>query len=108
MRNILNARLFVAVACLISGCRDRDELTGIALINSNLEEKNRSYINEVIENCKKEQIILAEQFVDSLISEQISFRLSDSIILPEKPVKPEFIGPIEISDTLIARPIYEK
>jgi hypothetical protein len=46
--------------------------------------------------------------VDSLISEQISFRLSDSIIFPEKPLKPEFPGPVIVSDTLIARPIIQK
>lgn len=106
MRIIPFAWLFVAIVCLISGCRDTEKITGVALINSYLEEKNMDYINEVIQNCKKEQILLAEQFVDSLISEQISFRLSDSIIFPEKPFKPEFIGPIEISDTLVARPIY--
>lgn len=49
----------------------------------------------------------AEIYVDSIISAEINFQLSDSIVFPEKPVKPGWPGPIIIPETIRARPIFD-
>jgi len=75
-------------------------------IDRALKTKNEIYVTEILGNCKNEMIRKAEVYVDSLIIEIINLQLSDSIFFPEKPLKPQYQGPVIISDTVIARPIF--
>ncbi|MBK9256115.1 MAG: hypothetical protein IPM42_11560 [Saprospiraceae bacterium] len=75
-------------------------------IGNALKLKNESYVSENLTKCKTDMIRKAESFVDSLITENINLQLSDSIFFPEKPLKPIYQGPIIISDTVIAKPIF--
>lgn len=106
MKFVINRILGAFILLTLYQCAEKENAYRPALIDRYLQERNQVYINEVMNNCKKELIAKAEAYVDSLISEQISFRLSDSIIFPEKPVKPEFLGPVIVSDTLVAKPVF--
>lgn len=77
-------------------------------IRSALEKRKSEYAAEILENCRRDILAKAEIYVDSLISAEINFQLSDSIVFPEKPVKPEWPGPIIIPETIKAKPIYER
>jgi hypothetical protein len=101
--------ILIAVLCctlLATGCISGEEKIRENLVLQVLELRRNEFMSEQLAACRKEVVIRAEAFADSLIAEEISFRLSDSIIFPEKPIKPEFIGPIIISDTAVARPIF--
>ena len=77
-------------------------------IKEALDKRKEEYKHQILSRCTTEAILKAEEYVDSLISEEISFRLSDSIIFPEKPLKPFSPGKITISDTIRARPILQQ
>lgn len=77
-------------------------------IRSALEKRKSEYAAEILENCRRDILAKAEIYVDSLISAEINFQLSDSIVFPEKPVKPEWPGPIIVPETIRAKPIYER
>jgi hypothetical protein len=71
-----------------------------------LEKRQQEYKNDILTNCHREIYERAKNHVDSLIAAEINFQLSDSIVFPPKPVKPDWIGPIIISDTIRAKPIF--
>ena len=77
-------------------------------IKSLYQLKNEDYKKEFISRCRIDLMVNAETYVDSLISAEISFQLSDSIVFPLKPLKPASQGKIIVSDTNIARPIFKK
>lgn len=94
--------LFLLISC-------QDETANLNIQNSKIKEaldkRKEEYKQQILSRCTAEAILKAEEYVDSLISEEISFRLSDSIIFPDKPLKPFSPGKISISDTIRARPI---
>ena len=71
-----------------------------------LKNRQNLYAQEILQTCKNTQISKADKYVDSIISVEFNFRLSDSIIFPEKPIKPASIGKILVSDTIRAIPIF--
>ncbi|MBC7885782.1 MAG: hypothetical protein H7X99_09920 [Saprospiraceae bacterium] len=73
-----------------------------------LQKKKQEYASEIWANCRKEALIRADQYVDSLISTEIAFQLSDSIVFPQKPPKPQSLGKIILTDTSKAKPIFRK
>ncbi len=91
-------------------CSDGDH-SGLDLenprIKSALEKRKATYAQEILENCKREILDKAELYVDSVISAEINFQLSDSIVFPEKPIKPDWPGPIVVSETIKAKPIFK-
>ena len=95
----------ITIFCV--SCANETKMDRTLLIQNQLEQKKQYYLNEVLQTCRKDMILKAETYVDSLISEQISFILSDSIFFPEKPLKPVFTGPIIVSDTLKAKTIFD-
>ncbi len=96
------ATLFLLISC-------QDNTANLTIQNSKIKEaldkRKEEYKQQILSRCTTEAILKAEEYVDSLISEEISFRLSDSIIFPDKPLKPFSPGKITISDTIRARPI---
>ncbi|MBK8053065.1 MAG: hypothetical protein IPK35_07305 [Saprospiraceae bacterium] len=71
------------------------------------ENRRREYINENLKNCRQDIIGKAGIYVDSLIAAEIDYRINDSIIFPEKPIKPEWPGAIIVPDSIKARPIFK-
>lgn len=103
MKLLLHFFIFI----LLSSCQDETANLTIqnVKIKTALDKRKEEYKNQILSRCTTEAILEAEEYVDSLISEEISFRLSDSIIFPDKPLKPYSPGKIIISDTIRARPI---
>ncbi|MCO6464614.1 MAG: hypothetical protein J5I52_10760 [Saprospiraceae bacterium] len=74
-------------------------------IKSALEAKEQKFIETSLRDCKAEVLARAVTYVDSLISEQIIYYISDSIVFPPRPERPVWPGPITITDTTKVRPI---
>jgi len=103
MKNVIS----IFILSILISCQD--ETANLTIqnirIKDALEKRKEEYKQQILERCSTEAILKAEEYVDSIISEEISFRLSDSIIFPDKPLKPNSPGKITISDTIRARPI---
>jgi hypothetical protein len=103
--------LFSVLLITVYSCSDvdtKDLNINNPKIRSALEKRKSEYAAEILENCRRDVLAKAEIYVDSLISAEINFQLSDSIVFPEKPVKPEWPGPIIVPETIMAKPIYER
>mgnify|MGYP000897760286 CR=1 FL=1 len=74
-------------------------------IKTALEKRKTEYAKEILEKCRRDILEKAEIYVDSLISAEIIFQLSDSIVFPPKPEKPNWPGPIQVPETIRATPI---
>ena len=77
-------------------------------INQALEKRKAEYAKEILDKCHRDILAKAEIYVDSIISAEINFQLSDSIVFPEKPLKPGWPGPIIVPETIRAKPIFER
>lgn len=107
--NVMTAMLvFISGSIFIFGCNQEQDLSinNIKIKKAYLK-RNEAYKEEVLSKCKQEMIEKATSYVDSLISAEIEYQLSDSIVFPEKPVKPQSLGKIIVSDTIVARPIFK-
>jgi hypothetical protein len=99
--------LFITSMIVLFSCAGEDNLTESNLrIKEALEKRKTMYRKEIMENCKRDMVEKATLFVDSLISAEISYQLSDSIVFPPKPIKPASPGPIIIRDTVKAQPVW--
>jgi len=99
--------LYILTLIILTSCQDQTGNLTIQniKIKAALDKRKEEYKNQILSRCTTEAILKAEEYVDSLISEEISYRLSDSIIFPDKPLKPYSPGKISITDTIRARPI---
>ncbi len=99
--------LYILTLIILTSCQDQTGNLTIqnVKIKAALDKRKEEYKNQILSRCTTEAILKAEEYVDSLISEEISYRLSDSIIFPDKPLKPYSPGKISITDTIRARPI---
>ena len=75
-------------------------------IKEAINKKRAVYANEILTNCKNEVLNRASQYVDSIIAAEMYFQLSDSIVFPDKPIKPQSLGKIIVPDTIVAKPIF--
>ncbi len=75
-------------------------------IKGALEKRKAEYAAEISRNCRQDLLLLAETYVDSLISADVDFRINDSIVFPDKPLKPDWPGAIVVPDTIKARPLF--
>ncbi|MCE2789040.1 MAG: hypothetical protein LW630_03900 [Saprospiraceae bacterium] len=73
-------------------------------IREALERRRQQYAAEVMDQCRREAIKKADAYVDSILTAEIQIRISDSILFPEKPLRPSNPGPVKFNDTLRARP----
>jgi len=104
--------LFYLILLLtIFSCSDKDS-TELNINNPKIEEalekRKAEYAREILDNCQRDILAKAEIYVDSIISAEINFQLSDSIVFPEKPIKPGWPGPIIVPETIQAKPIFER
>lgn len=74
-------------------------------IREALSRRRAAYAQEVMDNCRREAIKKADLYVDSLISAEIQIRVSDSILFPDKPLRPAYPGKIKFNDTLRVKPL---
>jgi hypothetical protein len=103
--------LFSILLVTVYSCSDVDTIDlniNNPKIRSALEKRKSDYAAEILGNCRRDILAKAEIYVDSLISAEINFQLSDSIVFPEKPAKPEWQGPIIVPETIRAKPIYDR
>jgi len=102
---------FFILVVYFCSCNTLDESSGLNINNPRikdaLEKRKSTYAKEILGNCRRDILARAEIYVDSIISAEINFQLSDSIVFPEKPVKPGWPGPIIIPETIRARPIFD-
>lgn len=107
-----NLRFFYLLSLIaVFSCSDMDSNDlniNNPKIKQALEKRKAEYAKEILDNCHRDIMAKAEIYVDSLISAEINFQLSDSIVFPEKPLKPGWPGPIIVSETIRAKPIFER
>jgi hypothetical protein len=94
---------------LLTACNGTDETMDIRnpKIREAFENRKTEFINENMTNCKEDILNKAEIYVDSVIAAEIDYRISDSIIFPEKPLRPEWPGDILVPDSIKAKPIFK-
>ncbi|MBK7635539.1 MAG: hypothetical protein WAT22_17655 [Saprospiraceae bacterium] len=98
----------IILITVLASCDDTAAVLNInnPKIKEAYESRRKEYINENLKNCREDIIGKAEIYVDSLIAAEIDYRINDSIIFPEKPIKPEWPGAIIVPDSIKARPIF--
>ncbi|MGB4958373.1 MAG: hypothetical protein WBO36_02795, partial [Saprospiraceae bacterium] len=62
----------------------------------------------ILGTCFDDILRRADAHVDSLITAEINYQLSDSIVFPPKPIKPDWPGKIIVPDSITARPIFDE
>ena len=94
---------------LLTSCDGADEIMDVRnpKIKKAFENRKTEFINETMTNCREDILNKAEIYVDSLIAAEIDYRISDSIIFPEKPLRPEWPGDILVPDSIKAKPIFK-
>lgn len=70
-----------------------------------LKERLDSYMATRKKNCIKEILEDAEAHVDSTIINEINIHVLDTLIFPEKPIKPPYPGKIILDDTTKIAPV---
>jgi hypothetical protein len=106
----MSIRIVISVffISLLAAC-SQDDATKLNIKNPKikqaLENRKKLYAVEILSNCRKDVLDKASAYVDSMISADLDFRLNDSIIFPERPLRPNWPGDIIVPDTIKARPI---
>lgn len=100
----------VAVLLIFNSCNESNSDLTIQnpRISDELQQRRLAYHKKRFLECRAETIERATVYVDSLISARISYQLSDSIVFPPKPEKPDSYGPIIIVDTVRAKPVIKQ
>jgi hypothetical protein len=99
--------VFLAIHFLQACSEDPKNLTiSRPGISNAVKKRKAQYFNEVLSNCRRDILIKADAYVDSVISAEINFQLSDSVYFPDRPARPEWLGPIIVSDTIRAKPVF--
>ncbi len=100
----------ISLALVVLSSCGEEEILNITnpKIKNALDKRRAIYAQEILKTCRAEVIKTASTYVDSLVAAEMFLQLSDSIVFPEKPIKPPSIGKIIISDTIRARPIFGK
>ncbi|MBK8888557.1 MAG: hypothetical protein IPN46_19325 [Saprospiraceae bacterium] len=97
--------LSIAIILLVSCSEEQDLSIHNEKIKNALEKRKNEYKKEILDNCQRDVYEKAKVYVDSLISAEINFQLSDSIVFPPKPIKPLSPGLI-VPDTIKTKPIF--
>lgn len=99
--------LITFLTLMILGCTNNNQLdANHPKVKKILALKKRAYIEDQFQICRRDLLEKASIYVDSLISEEISYQLSDSIVFPPRPERPTWPGKIKLVDTLRAKPIF--
>ena len=103
----ISIQLFI-VFIFISSCQVEEEVYSLnnPRIREALDKRKEAYADVFIKNCIREVNEQADKYVDSVVTAEIFFRVSDEVVFPEKPARPEFENPDSIQDTLYARPLF--
>lgn len=96
------APYIIAVTVAVLGSCTEIEMTELNANNPRikkaLEQRKKDYAGEYMFNCRRDMIEKASSYVDSLISEEINYQLSDSIVFPPRPDRPGWPGPVVLKD----------
>jgi hypothetical protein len=98
----------LVVLIFISSCQVEEEMYSLnnPRIKEALDKRKEAYADVFMKNCLREVSEQADKYVDSVVTAEIYFRVSDEVVFPEKPVRPKFENPNNIQDTLHARPLF--
>jgi hypothetical protein len=82
---------------------DKSKIGFTPLMHKTYESRVNAYINLRKQKCLEKILLDAETYVDSVIINEINIKLLDTIIFPEKPLKPDFPHKIILQDTSIVK-----
>jgi hypothetical protein len=104
MRNAI----YLFLVIIIISCQVKEEMYTLENpgIKTALDKRKEAYAEVFMKNCTREINEQADRYVDSIVSAEIYFRVSDEVVFPAKPVRPEFENPDDFQDTLYARPLF--
>jgi hypothetical protein len=105
----ITLQLFIGLI-FISSCQVEEEIYGTdnPRIKEALDKRKEAYAEVFMKNCLREVNEQADKFVDSVVTAEIYFRVSDEVVFPVKPERPKFENPDDFQDTLDARPLFPK
>jgi hypothetical protein len=104
MRNTI----FLIYGVLTFSCQVEEETYSLEnpRIKEALDRRKEAYAEVFMKNCMREVNEQADTYVDSLVTAEIFFRVSDEVAFPPKPAKPLFENPDIFQDTLRATPLF--
>lgn len=90
---------------LLSSFQPNDKETSFTpLMQERYDKAVKSYFEERRKKCLESILNDAETYVDSVIINEINILLLDTIIFPEKPVKPTYPDTIILNDSVLIQP----
>lgn len=96
------------ITILLTSCQVEEDTYTLEnpRIKEALDKRKEAYAEVFKKNCIREVNEQADKYVDSLVTAEIFFRVSDEVVFPTKPLKPAFENPDIIKDSLCASPIF--
>ncbi len=76
-----------------------------SLVQKELEKKLSKYKKNKRDACLKKVLRDAEIHVDSIIIKEINIRVVDTLVFPEKPVRPNYPKEIVLNDSVKIEPL---
>jgi hypothetical protein len=103
----ITIQLFIGLI-FISSCQVDEEIYSLdnPRIKEALGKRKEAYSEVFMKNCLREVNEQADKYVDSVVTAEIYFRVSDEVVFPVKPERPKFENPDDFQDTLDARPLF--
>lgn len=106
MRNILLISFAIGSLVLMSFYqKDTLKEPTPTLVQKAFEEKISIFLQNRKEKCLEKILEDAEAYVDSIIISEINVKLLDTLIFPEKPLRPDFPSKIILNDSTKIEPI---
>jgi hypothetical protein len=98
----------IFIAMLLGSCQVEEDTYTLenSRIKEALDRRKAAYAEVFMKNCTRDINEQADKYVDSLVTAEISFRVSDEVVFPAKPGKPVFENPDIFQDSLRALPIF--
>lgn len=102
MDSILKILILTVLVLSIYSCDKGEEITQDQLIQEYIDEKMSESRLKFEKECADNTIKDAEEYVDSIIVQQVNFLISDTLRTPSKPIKPPRpFDTLSLEDTLV-------
>lgn len=85
-------------------CLPDEEVIDMSLVEQKLLEEGENYSKLRLFNCRQSLLVDVEKMVDSIMINNINFSIGQGILFPGRPYKPNYVGFIQLNDTIKARP----
>lgn len=94
----------LSLCLMLVSCLPDEEAIDMNLVEQKLLEEGENYKRLRLFNCRQSLMVDVEKMVDSIMINNINFSIGEGILFPGRPYKPNYVGYIQLNDSLKARP----